>query len=77
MNVTGIEIKVRRVVSIRLVCETMVGIVRKIICNIAGLVKMRTVEVELTKYSILFFKQKTAYEVEVRLVGSDMCVRDS
>ena len=24
----------------------------------------------------LFFKQKTAYEIGVRLVGSEMCIRD-
>ena len=24
-----------------------------------------------------FFKQKTAYEIGVRLVGSEMCIRDS
>ena len=28
------------------------------------------------KYSIFFFKQRTAYEVGVRLVGSEMCIRD-
>ena len=27
--------------------------------------------------SIFFFKQKTAYEIGVRLVGSEMCIRDS
>ena len=26
---------------------------------------------------ILLFKQKTAYEIGVRLVGSEMCIRDS
>ena len=26
---------------------------------------------------IFFFKQKTAYEIGVRLVGSEMCIRDS
>ena len=26
--------------------------------------------------SIFFFKQKTAYEIGVRLVGSEMCIRD-
>ena len=25
---------------------------------------------------IFFFKQKTAYEIGVRLVGSEMCIRD-
>ena len=24
----------------------------------------------------IFFKQKTAYEIGVRLVGSEMCIRD-
>ena len=27
--------------------------------------------------SFFFFKQKTAYEIGVRLVGSEMCIRDS
>ena len=27
--------------------------------------------------TIFFFKQKTAYEIGVRLVGSEMCIRDS
>ena len=26
---------------------------------------------------LFFFKQKTAYEIGVRLVGSEMCIRDS
>ena len=26
--------------------------------------------------SFFFFKQKTAYEIGVRLVGSEMCIRD-
>ena len=26
---------------------------------------------------IFFFKQKTAYDLGVRLVGSEMCIRDS
>ena len=28
-------------------------------------------------YCSFFFKQKTAYEIGVRLVGSEMCIRDS
>ena len=28
-------------------------------------------------YFFFFFKQKTAYEIGVRLVGSEMCIRDS
>ena len=28
-------------------------------------------------FVIFFFKQKTAYEIGVRLVGSEMCIRDS
>ena len=28
-------------------------------------------------FSFFFFKQKTAYEIGVRLVGSEMCIRDS
>ena len=28
------------------------------------------------KTSFFFFKQKTAYEIGVRLVGSEMCIRD-
>ena len=27
--------------------------------------------------SIFFFKQKTAYEIRLSLVGSEMCIRDS
>ena len=27
-------------------------------------------------YWVFFFKQKTAYEIGVRLVGSEMCIRD-
>ena len=27
-------------------------------------------------FSFFFFKQKTAYEIGVRLVGSEMCIRD-
>ena len=30
-----------------------------------------------TMLDIFFFKQKTAYEIGVRLVGSAMCIRDS
>ena len=26
---------------------------------------------------VFFFKQKTAYEIPLRLVGSEMCIRDS
>ena len=26
---------------------------------------------------VFFFKQKTAYDIGVRLVGSEMCIRDS
>src|SRR5680860_1780360 len=28
-------------------------------------------------FCFFFFKQKTAYEIGVRLVGSEMCIRDS
>ena len=28
-------------------------------------------------FELFFFKQKTAYEIGVRLVGSEMCIRDS
>ena len=31
---------------------------------------------ELSGPSGFFFKQKTAYEIGVRLVGSEMCIRD-
>ena len=31
----------------------------------------------LTPFWHFFFKQKTAYEIGVRLVGSEMCIRDS
>ncbi len=27
-------------------------------------------------FVFFFFKQKTAYEIGVRLVGSEMCIRD-
>ena len=27
-------------------------------------------------FKVFFFKQKTAYEIGVRLVGSEMCIRD-
>ena len=27
-------------------------------------------------FGLFFFKQKTAYEIGVRLVGSEMCIRD-
>ena len=27
-------------------------------------------------WMFFFFKQKTAYEIGVRLVGSEMCIRD-
>ena len=27
-------------------------------------------------FSFFFFKQKTAYDIGVRLVGSEMCIRD-
>ena len=30
----------------------------------------------MEKYVFFFFKQKTAYEIGVRLVGSEMCIRD-
>jgi len=26
---------------------------------------------------VVFFKQKTAYEIRLSLVGSEMCIRDS
>ena len=31
----------------------------------------------LVDFFFFFFKQKTAYEIGVRLVGSEMCIRDS
>src|SRR5665647_3881810 len=31
----------------------------------------------ITDFFFFFFKQKTAYEIGVRLVGSEMCIRDS
>ena len=37
-----------------------------------------TVEItQPTAHADIFFKQKTAYEIGVRLVGSEMCIRDS
>ena len=32
---------------------------------------------EIPRVMVFFFKQKTAYEIGVRLVGSEMCIRDS
>ena len=32
--------------------------------------------VNMKKYLLFFFKQKTAYEIPLRLVGSEMCIRD-
>ena len=32
---------------------------------------------EIVIFLLFFFKQKTAYEIGVRLVGSEMCIRDS
>ena len=29
------------------------------------------------RWLVFFFKQKTAYEIPLRLVGSEMCIRDS
>ena len=31
----------------------------------------------INSIKFFFFKQKTAYEIGVRLVGSEMCIRDS
>ena len=31
---------------------------------------------EIPRVIVFFFKQKTAYEIGVRLVGSEMCIRD-
>ena len=31
---------------------------------------------EPIEYKFFFFKQKTAYEIHERLVGSEMCIRD-
>ncbi len=28
-------------------------------------------------FVVFFFKQKTAYEIRLSLVGSEMCIRDS
>ena len=33
-------------------------------------------EVGILDFCLFFFKQKTAYEIGVRLVGSEMCIRD-
>ncbi len=39
---------------------------------------IRRVLLHTREYNIVFFffKQKTAYEIGVRLVGSEMCIRD-
>ncbi len=34
-------------------------------------------EVEKKGSIVFFFKQKTAYEISLGLVGSEMCIRDS
>ena len=31
---------------------------------------------QFSLFFVFFFKQKTAYEIGVRLVGSEMCIRD-
>ncbi|VDG26363.1 transcription regulator [Lactobacillus plantarum JDM1] [Lactiplantibacillus mudanjiangensis] len=31
---------------------------------------------EINRVCFFFFKQKTAYEIPLRLVGSEMCIRD-
>ena len=33
--------------------------------------------VVVCRYVVFFFKQKTAYEIQYGLVGSEMCIRDS
>ena len=37
----------------------------------------RLIKKKKRKNIFFFFKQKTAYEIGVRLVGSEMCIRDS
>ena len=37
---------------------------------------VKNVRIVTFKDVIFFFKQKTAYEIGVRLVGSEMCIRD-
>ena len=34
------------------------------------------VNAQIKAAKLFFFKQKTAYEIGVRLVGSEMCIRD-
>ncbi len=43
-----------------------------------GIGKTVRIFIEIIKYEvgIFFFKQKTAYEVSLGLVGSEMCIRD-
>ncbi len=43
--------------------------------HLAGVVLMRSCVV-FVLFLFFFFKQKTAYEVRISLVGSDMCIRD-
>ena len=57
------------------------GIIRKIV----EVYRIRFIVEEIVVYIgdvykrevVFFFKQKTAYEIGVRLVGSEMCIRDS
>ena len=42
---------------------------RRVVGMVAGIV--------IIALGIALFKQKTAYEIGVRLVGSEMCIRDS
>ena len=47
--------------------------------EIIRIAKFISLWTEIVKVSILsfFFKQKTAYEIRLSLVGSEMCIRDS
>ncbi len=45
--------------------------------KIAGASSKGTVIIFLAEMGFVFFKQKTAYEVLIGLVGSEMCIRDS
>ena len=46
-------------------------------CVDGGLSRAVPVRVRAHALGVVFFKQKTAYEIGVRLVGSEMCIRDS
>ena len=47
------------------------------IMNVLHLLEQHQLQGEEGIRVFCFFKEKTAYEIGVRLVGSEMCIRDS